>query len=165
MFALLPAAQALESLAGLGVEAVAELRARLLAVLDGSKLVAHEVRRRDLLHLDSGGAAHGGVGGDEADALARPVLGRESLEQRVGVRRVAHGEPAELALLAGPVEADAPACAARRDEARERVGQLAHVREAARVQEVVAVEEVEGRIGHLPTPAAVLLPTSTKPQP
>jgi hypothetical protein len=48
------------------------------------------------------------------------VLGREPLEQRVGVRRVAHCQRPELELLPDAVEDDDAAGALEGDEARER---------------------------------------------
>ena len=56
-----------------------------------------------------------------------PVVGREPLEQRVGVRRVADRERPDLELLADAVEDDDPAGAVHRDEAGELVDELAHV--------------------------------------
>ena len=58
------------------------------------------------------------------------MLGREPLEQRVRVRGVAHLERAARRVLADAVEDDDAARAAHRDEARERVDELARVREA-----------------------------------
>ena len=66
-----------------------------LARRAGRLEVCQEGPRAPLLHLLPGGAAHGRVGGDEADALAPAVLGGQPLEQRVGVLRVAHLERAE----------------------------------------------------------------------
>jgi len=77
------------------------------------------------------------------------VLGREPLEQRVGVGRVAHRERPELELLPDAVEHDDAAGALEGDEARERVGQLTNVRERAGVQQVVTVEQVQRRVGHI----------------
>ena len=59
------------------------------------------------------------------------VLDRETLEQRVGVGGVAHLQRAALVVLADSVEDDDAARPAHRDEARERVDQLAHVGERA----------------------------------
>ena len=88
------------------------------------------------------------VRGDEADPLPVPVPGGEPLEQRVGIRRVAHRERPDLMLLADAVEDDHAPRAVHRDEAGELVDELAHVGAPAGVQDVVAVEQVEGRLGH-----------------
>ena len=77
-----------------------------------------------------------------------PVLGGQPLEQRVGVRRVPDRERPDLDLLADAVEDDDPARPVHGDEAGELVGQLAHVGASARVEQVVAVEEVERGLGH-----------------
>ena len=77
------------------------------------------------------------------------MLGGQPLEQRVGVRRVADGERPDLDLLADAVEDDDAARPGHRDEARELVDELAHVLLPAGVKEVVAVEEVERRLGHV----------------
>ena len=76
------------------------------------------------------------------------VLGGEPLEQRVGVRREAHLERAALGVVADAVEDDDAARALHRDEARERVDELARRPRTARVEQVVAVEEVERRLSH-----------------
>ena len=73
----------------------------------------------------------------------RAVLGGQPLEQRVGRRGEADLERAVGRVLAHPVEDDDAAGAADGDEARQRVDELAPVGEVARVQDVVAVEEVE----------------------
>ena len=75
------------------------------------------------------------------------MLDREALEERVGVGGVAHLQRAARVVLPHTVEHDDPAGPAHRDEARERVHQLAHVGERSGVQQVVAVEQVDGR-GH-----------------
>ena len=75
--------------------------------------------------------------------LAPPVLGREPLEHRVGVRRVTNLERAATDEIAEAVEDDDPARAANRDVTRERVAQLARVGEPTGVEQVVAVEEIE----------------------
>ena len=82
--------------------------------------------------LAPGGLEHGHVRADEQHPLALAVLGREPLEQRVGVRREAHRERPALGVVADAVEDDDAARAGRRDEARERVDQLAPVGERAR---------------------------------
>jgi hypothetical protein len=104
--------------------------------------------RRALLHLLPGGAAECEVGGDEADDFGRAVLGGEPLQQGVRVRHVAHGERPELDVRPYAVPDEDASGAVQRDEARERVGQLAPVGEVGLAQDVVAVEEIEGRLSH-----------------
>ena len=77
-----------------------------------------------------------------------PVVGREALEQRVGVGGVANGERPDVELLADAVEDDDAAGAVHGDEAGELVGELAHVGVPTGVEQVVAVKEVEGRVRH-----------------
>ena len=60
----------------------------------------------------------------------------------------AHLERAVRLVRSDAVEDEHTASALQRDEARQRVAQLARVLVAARVKEVVAVEEVQGRFGH-----------------
>ena len=55
------------------------------------------------------------------------LLGREPLEERVGVRRVTHRERPDLDVLADAVEDDDAARTFHRHEAGERVGQFAHI--------------------------------------
>ncbi len=71
---------------------------------------------------------------------------RSSRVSASGAKRTASGP--SCVVVTGAVEHDHTTNAPRRDEARERVDQLAPVVERPRVQEVVAVEEVERRVGH-----------------
>ena len=98
----------------------------------GRAEVAEERLRGELRDLAPGGPEHGEVRGDEHHPLAAAVLGREPLEQRVGVGRVAHRERPALGVLADAVEDDDPARALRRDEARERVDELARLASTGR---------------------------------
>src|SRR5207248_9725552 len=75
--------------------------------------------------------------------LVAAVVGGEALEQRVRMWGVAHLERATADEVADAVEDDDAPCPTEGEVARERIPQLLRVREAARVQEVVAVEEVE----------------------
>ena len=104
--------------------------------------------RRELPHLDARRAAHGGVGGDDRDLLPAPMLDREALEEGVGVLGPAHLERAVPLGRPFAVEHEHAARALRGDPAREQVAQLLGRAEAARVQKVEAVEEVEGRLSH-----------------
>ena len=101
-----------------------------------------------LPHFLTGGAADGGVRGNQADRLAVPVLGGKALEQRVGVWCIADGKRPDLELLPHAVEDDEPASAVHRNKAGELVGERSLIRVPAGVEQVVAVEEVERRVGH-----------------
>ena len=88
------------------------------------------------------------VGGDDGDTLVEAPVGGEPLDQLVGVRGEAHLERADPAFLASAVEDDDAAGAAERDVTGEPVDQLVAGAGPARVDEVVAVEEKERRVGH-----------------
>jgi hypothetical protein len=60
---------------------------RRLAAPGRRNEVAEERLRREVGDLPPGGLEHGHVGADEQHPLLLAVLGREPLEQRVGVRR------------------------------------------------------------------------------
>jgi len=80
------------------------------------------------------------------------VLGREALDQRVRVDGPAHVEPPMALVGAVAVEdEDAPHPLAG-DPAGKQVAQLAGGLEAARVQQVEAVEEVERGLSHRAQP-------------
>ena len=140
-----------EPLAGLLVEPIADTASRsalfLLSMLRRPQ-VGEEEPGRQLAYLLTGDPPHRIVRGDDADELLATVLGSESLEQVVRMRRVADGERANLTLLTRPVEHHDTAHPALGDKARECVDEIAGVGELTRVEHVVAVEEVEGRIGH-----------------
>ena len=93
--------------------------------------------------LPAGGLDHRAVRGDEQHPLALAVLGGEPLEQRVGMGDEANRERTELGVVAHAVEDDDAARALRRDEARERVRELARIVVRTGVQQVEAVEQVE----------------------
>src|SRR6266540_956175 len=145
--ALLPAPQAFELRPRLVVEPLCELRTGALAMTRRLE-VAEERLRAQLAYLLARGPAYGRVRGDEADALQVAMLGREPLDQRVGVRRVAHRERPSLGVLSDAVEHHDAAGTLQRHEAGERVDELAGVREGAGVKQVVAVEEIQRRLGH-----------------
>jgi hypothetical protein len=71
------------------------------------------------------------------------MLGREALDERVGMLGEPDGQLAVRRVVADAVEDHDAAGATRRDEAREPVGQLLPVAKRAGVKNVVAVEEVE----------------------
>ena len=111
--------------------------------------VTDEGGRTELHHLLARGAAHGEVGGDEADAFPAAKLGGELLEHRVCVRCIADLERAVRPFFADTVEDHYPTRALEGDEARKLVDQLARIRERAGVEDVVAVEEVERGVSHV----------------
>ena len=78
------------------------------------------------------------------------MLGGETLEDVVGMRRIPHLEGAERTWVAVPVEYDYAARTLQRDEARERIDELALIRERSRVQDVVPVEEIQQRPLRMP---------------
>jgi hypothetical protein len=122
--------------------------------------LAEERLRAQLSDFLPRGSPDGRVRRDEKDALGSPVLGCEALDQRVGVLGVTHLQRSQLPIMPYAVEHDDAARAAHRDEARELVRELPHVLELARVQKVVAVEEVEGWVGHLRDADGGALPAS-----
>src|SRR4051794_5773881 len=89
--------------------------------------VVEERLRGEVRDLTSRRLENGGIRGDEQHPLELAVLGGEALEERVGVRREANGERTFLGGLSDAVEDDDATGARRRDEARERVDQLAAV--------------------------------------
>lgn len=74
------------------------------------------------------------------------MFGRESLDEVVRVLGEAHLERARLRVRAGSVEDDDPARALQGDVAGEAVHELLAIAEAARVEDVVPVEEEEHRL-------------------
>jgi hypothetical protein len=138
----LATAKSFQALACLRVEPVAHAARRCFAVPRGGE-VAEERPRGELSHLLARCAAYRRVRGDEADELRRAMLSCKALDQGVRVRRESDLERAERAIVAAAVEDDDAASALGRHKARERVGQLTGVRVVSRVEQVVAVEEVE----------------------
>ena len=90
------------------------------------------------------------IRGDDADPLAAPVLGGEPFEHVVRMRGVTNLERADPSRLPCAVEDDHAVRALQRDEAGEHVDQLALATEAPRVEDVVAVEEVEHELVRMP---------------
>jgi hypothetical protein len=145
------APEAFEPLARLGIEALADPASRaplLVIAMLGPDEVTEKALRGQLPDLLARDAPDGVVGGDDAYALGEAVLGREPLEKVVGVAREANRERPDVPLLPDPVEDDHSADALSRHVAREQVDEFAAIAERACVEEVVAVEEVEGRVGH-----------------
>ena len=83
------------------------------------------------------------------------MLGREPLEQAVRGLGEPDLERAEAAVGANAVEDDDATRAAQGDVARETVDQLLTVAKAPGVEEVVAVEEVDGRVRQVRPPPCV----------
>src|SRR6185437_858599 len=143
----LASSQLLQAFSRLFVHAISELRSSRVLV-PWLLEVFHEGSRAALLYLLPRRAADRGVRRDEADRLASAVLGGETFEQRVGVLGEANLERAVRSLFADAVEDDHAASALQGDEAGEPVDELARVLERPRVQQVVAVEQVERRLSH-----------------
>jgi hypothetical protein len=76
------------------------------------------------------------------------VAGRQALEEVVRMCGPADLELAHVAVETAPVEDDDSPRSAGGDEAREHVDEVVRVAALARVEQVVAVEEVQGRFGH-----------------
>src|SRR5215210_3374264 len=110
--------------------------------------VAEERRRRALLDFLAGGSANRDVGRDQADDFGLAIFRREAFEQRVSVLGVADFERAIGLVWTGAVEDEVAARALECDEACEFVGQLARVLVGSRVEEVVAVEQIERGLSH-----------------
>src|SRR5262245_33977112 len=146
---LLASPETLEPLSRLRIEAIPQAGAApsllVLAVLLGLE-IAQERPRRELAYLLARDAPDDGIRGDEADELRAAVLGGQALEHVVRVVGVADGQRTDVALLPSSVEHDHSPRALRGDVARERVHELPLVGERARMEEVVAVEQVERRI-------------------
>jgi hypothetical protein len=109
-------------------------------IVDGLVESREEVLRAPLLHLLPRGAANGRIGGDEADGLARSVLRRQPLEERVGMLRVTDLEWPVHLLLPVAVEDDYAPGAVQRDEARQAIDEFAAILEGPGVQKVVPIE-------------------------
>src|SRR5581483_4084442 len=154
------APQTLEPGERLRVEPVAQVAARTVGML-GRLQLAEEAARRELAHLLAGRASHSLVRGDDGDLLARTMLGGEALDRSVGVGGPAHGERPVLGVLPVAVEDEHAARALRGDPARQEVAQLLGRAEAAGVEQVEAVEEVERRLSH----RAAAAPRRAAPRP
>ena len=138
-----PAAQTLEGRTRVLIEHVLDLGAASRCRLGALVEIPQEVLRRDPAGFLSGGSADFTIGGDHPDLLLRAVLGGEALDERVRLRGEANSQLPVGRVLADAVEDDHPTCAAHCDEARQTVDQLLALPERARVEDVVAVEEIE----------------------
>lgn len=143
---ILSSTQAFEARACLVVETIRQLGSLLLHVRRRLE-VGEEGLRRDRLHHPAGRRSQRRVRRDDAHALATAVLAREPLDHRVRVLGEAHLELAVRLVASASVEDEHASRAAGRDPARERVAELAQLGEAAGVEEVVPVEEVQRRVG------------------
>jgi hypothetical protein len=101
---------------------------------------------RDATGLGPGGGANCSVGRNHRDGLGRAVFGRESLDEVVRVLGEAHLERANVRVRAGSVEDDDAASALQGHIAGEAVHELLAIAEAARMEDVVPVEEEEHRL-------------------
>jgi predicted nucleotidyltransferase len=148
-----------ELAAGLVVERALDGRpGRRRRVRTLARELAEERLRRDAARFLPGRRSHGPIGGDDRHGLTAAVLGCETLKQIVRVLGEAHLERADGRALAEPVEDDDAARSLQRDVAGQTVGQLPPVAKAARVEQVVSVEEVEhvAKDAHVDTEAAYL---------
>jgi hypothetical protein len=139
------APQALEAFTRLRIETVADPAGAVLAMLDRFERRG-ELARADLRNRLTGSPSDGRVRGDEAHPLAVPGLRSQPLQQSVGMRSKAHLERAVALVGSRAVEDDDTAGPADRNEARQGVDQLLPLVEAGGAEDVVAVEQVEGRI-------------------
>jgi hypothetical protein len=139
------AAPALQLGKRFGVEPVAQI-ARRPRLLGRRRELGEKGLRGQLSHLLPGRAPHGHVRGDDADLLLRAVFGRQALDQGVRVLGEPNLERAEARLRAMAVEDEDPPDALAGDPARQDVPQLGRLGEAAGVEQVVTVEQVEGRL-------------------
>lgn len=138
-----PAAQTLEGRTRVLIERVLDLGASSRRRLGALVEVLQEVLRRDPAGLLSGSSADLTIGGDHPDLLLPTVLGGEALDEGVRVLGEADGQVPVRRVLVDAVEDDNATCAAQCDEAREPVDQLIALPKRARVEDVVAVEEIE----------------------
>ena len=148
-----PPAPSLELLLGLLVEGVTDLRSRKPGRRVGAARrgeLLQEVPRGHMTHLLAGGPAHGAIGGHDPDLLAVAMLGGEPLEDVVCVRGIPDLQRPEGARIAPAVEHHHSSRALQSDEAGQRVDELSLIRERSRVQDVVAVEEVQHRPLRMP---------------
>jgi hypothetical protein len=138
-----PTPKTLEARAGVRIERVLDRRAARRRGPGRLGELPDELFRAHLAGLLPGRAAEGPVGRNHPHFLAVAVLGRQTLHEGVGRGRKPHLERAVDRVLAEAVEDDDAARAVQRDVARQGVHELASVGERPRVQDVVAVEEVE----------------------
>jgi hypothetical protein len=138
-----PAAQTLEGRTRVLIERVFDLGAPFRCRPGALVEIPQEVLRRHPAGFLSGGSADLTIGGDHPDLLLRTVLGGEALDECVRLRGEANGQVPAGGVLADTVEDDYPPCAAHCDEARQAVDQLLALPERARVEDVVAVEQIE----------------------
>jgi hypothetical protein len=136
-------AQTLEGRTRVLIERVLDLgafsRCRLGALVE----IPQEVLRRNPAGFLSGSSANLTIGGDHPDLLLPTVLGSKTLDECVRVLGEADGQVTIRCVLPDAVEDDHAMCAAQRDEARQTVDQLIALPERARVENVVAVEEID----------------------
>src|SRR5215211_765058 len=107
-----------------------------------------ELGGADLGDLLAGRPTNGCIRRNETDALTAPMLGGEALEKRVGVRRETDLERPVLLVDPDAVEDNDPTCTLQGYEARKQVDELSPILVPGRVEDVVAVEEVQGRVRH-----------------
>src|SRR4051812_16960353 len=138
-----PAPQTLERRPRVLVERVFDSRPRSRASFHVVAELAQEGLRRDPPRLLARGPTDGSVRRDDPHLLLPAVLRREALDEGVRVRVEPDLEGAIRGLVADSVEDDDAPSPAERDEARQAIDELVPITVRARVQDVVAVEEVE----------------------
>ena len=110
--------------------------------------VGEKAAGRALFDLATGRAAERRVGRDEANALCDAMFGSKPFEERIRVSRIPHLEASHDAVFSPSVEDDDAPRAFDRHEVGEAVDEISRAAELARVQDVVAVEEIQGRLRH-----------------
>src|SRR6185503_3810990 len=138
-----PAAQTLEGRTRVLVERVLDLRPAARIGPGALVELSQERLRRDPAGFLSGGSTNLAVGRDDPDLLALAVLSGEALDERVRFPREANLQAPVGRVLPDAVEHDDPPCPMHGHEARQPVDQLLALPERARVEDVVAVEEIE----------------------
>src|SRR5215216_3702692 len=137
--------QPFQSRPRLFVNAVADPARVFLAVLD-RRQIGGELARAQFRDLLTGGAANRSVRRNEDYPLTVAMLGRQPLEQRVGMGHEADVERTVAFVRADTVEDDDAAGAPQGDVAREQINELSPVLDPRGVEDVVAVEQVQRAI-------------------
>jgi hypothetical protein len=138
-----PAPQTLEGRTRVLIERILDLGASSRCRLGALVEIPQEGLRRDPAGFLSGSSSNLTIGRDHPNLLLAAMLGGEALDECICVLGEADGQVTIRCVLADAVEDDDAMCAAQRDEARQAVDQLIALPERARVEDVVAVEEIE----------------------
>jgi hypothetical protein len=138
-----PAAQTLKGRTRVLIERVLDLGALFRRRPRAFVEVAQKRLRRHPSSFLPRRAANRLVRRDDPDLFLLPVLGREALDEGIGLLCEADGQIAVGGVLPYAVEDDHAPGAAQGDEARQPVDQFLPLTEGAGMEDVVAVEEVE----------------------